>query len=103
MGTRGLAGASQELDDGQLAASAPVRRGDGDVSFMAPYVGGGGEPEATGNTPHSPGESVIPPTLVMRTGRAAVMLYRISAVCIRRITSQWCRLIAYFSFPKTGA
>jgi glutamate carboxypeptidase len=56
----------------------PVRRGAGDISFVAPYVSGIGGLGVHGNGSHTENETVDLATLTSQITRAALLIYRLT-------------------------
>jgi glutamate carboxypeptidase len=71
---------SRALGGPQVRALDARNRGEGDLSFVAPYIPGIDGLGAMGGGSHSPQEWVHLPTLEMQTARAAVLIARLTAV-----------------------
>ncbi|MEL0251799.1 MAG: M20 family peptidase, partial [Novosphingobium sp.] len=67
------------LDLPQMQPLDPMKRGAGDISFVAEYVDGlvGLGPHSTGD--HAPGETVDVPSIWTQAKRAALLMTRLSA------------------------
>jgi glutamate carboxypeptidase len=56
----------------------PMKRGAGDIAFVAPYLPGLAGVGATGTGAHAPGETVDLPSQVLNAKRDALLMYRLS-------------------------
>lgn len=74
-----LNGVNRELGLAEMAALDPLKRGAGDISFVAADVDGlaGLGPYSTGD--HAPGEAVDIPSISRQATRAAILISRLSA------------------------
>ncbi len=74
-----LNGINRDLGLAEMAALDPLKRGAGDISFVAADVDGlaGLGPYSTGD--HAPGEAVDIPSISRQATRAAILMSRLSA------------------------
>ena len=74
-----LNGVNRDLGLAEMAALDPLKRGAGDISFVAADVDGlaGLGPYSTGD--HAPGEAVDLPSIPRQATRAAILMSRLSA------------------------
>jgi glutamate carboxypeptidase len=74
-----LNGVNRDLALAEMAALDPLKRGAGDISFVAADVDGlaGLGPHSTGD--HAPGEAVDIPSIGRQATRAAILMSRLSA------------------------
>ncbi|MDO9369650.1 MAG: M20/M25/M40 family metallo-hydrolase [Sphingopyxis sp.] len=74
-----LNGVNRDLGLGEMAPLDPLKRGAGDISFVAADVDGiaGLGPYSTGD--HAPGEAVDIPSIARQATRAAILMSRLSA------------------------
>lgn len=74
-----LNGVNRDLGFAEMAPLDPLKRGAGDISFVAAYVDGlaGLGPHSTGD--HAPGEAVDIPSISRQATRAAILMSRLSA------------------------
>jgi glutamate carboxypeptidase len=74
-----LNGVNATLDLPEMQPLDPMKRGAGDISFVAEYIDGlvGLGPHSTGD--HAPGETVDVPSLWTQAKRAALLMTRLSA------------------------
>lgn len=74
-----LNGVNRDLGLAEMAALDPLKRGAGDISFVADDVDGlaGLGPYSTGD--HAPGEAVDIPSIARQATRAAILMSRLSA------------------------
>lgn len=74
-----LNGVNRDLGLAEMAALDPLKRGAGDISFVAADVAGlvGLGPYSTGD--HAPGEAVDIPSIARQATRAAILMSRLSA------------------------
>jgi glutamate carboxypeptidase len=74
-----LNGVNRDLGLAEMAALDPLKRGAGDISFVAADVDGlaGLGPYSTGD--HAPGEAVDIPSIARQATRAAILMSRLSA------------------------
>ena len=70
-----LNGVNQALGYREADPNDPVRRGAGDLSFVAPYVSGVGGLGADGAGSHSDRETIDLTTLPRQIERAALLIY----------------------------
>ncbi len=68
------------LGFGQMPELDPMRRGAGDISFVADLVPGLAGIGATGEGAHAPGETVDLSAQPINTTRDAVLMYRLSHI-----------------------
>ncbi|WP_246539057.1 M20/M25/M40 family metallo-hydrolase [Litoribacter ruber] len=69
---------SQELEQGEVKAYDPGRRGAADISFIAEYVDGLDGLGVMGTKAHAPGETVDLSTVEDIVKRTAILLYRLT-------------------------
>lgn len=74
-----LNGVNRDLGLAEMAPLDPLKRGAGDISFVAADVDGlaGLGPQSTGD--HAPGEAVDIPSIARQATRAAILMSRLSA------------------------
>ncbi|WP_428632558.1 M20/M25/M40 family metallo-hydrolase [Sphingopyxis sp.] len=74
-----LNGVNRDLGLAEMATLDPLKRGAGDISFVAADVDGlaGLGPHSTGD--HAPGEAVDIPSIARQATRAAILMSRLSA------------------------
>jgi glutamate carboxypeptidase len=74
-----LNGVNRDLGLAEMAPLDPLKRGAGDISFVAADVDGlaGLGPYSTGD--HAPGEAVDIPSISRQATRAAILMSRLSA------------------------
>lgn len=74
-----LNGVNRDLELAEMAPLDPLKRGAGDISFVAADVAGlaGLGPYSTGD--HAPGEAVDIPSIARQATRAAILMSRLSA------------------------
>ena len=74
-----LNGVNRDLGLAEMAPLDPLKRGAGDISFVAADVAGlaGLGPYSTGD--HAPGEAVDIPSIARQATRAAILMSRLSA------------------------
>ncbi|MBT7538826.1 MAG: M20/M25/M40 family metallo-hydrolase [Gammaproteobacteria bacterium] len=75
-----LSGVSVDLDQGEVVAFDPGKRGAADVSFVAGYVDVIDGVGAEGNGAHTLDESIDLATLPLLIQRAAILIHRLSTV-----------------------
>ncbi len=75
-----LSGVSMDLNQGEVTAFDPGKRGAADVSFVAGYVDVIDGVGAEGNGAHTPDESIDLSTLPLLIQRAAILIHRLSTV-----------------------
>ena len=75
-----LSGVSVDLQQGEVVAYDPGKRGAADVSFVAGYVDVIDGVGAEGNGAHTPDESIDLGTLPLLIQRAAILIHRLSTV-----------------------
>lgn len=75
-----LSGVSVDLDQGEVVAFDPGKRGAADVSFVAGYVDAIDGVGAEGNGAHTLDESIDLSTLPLLIQRAAILIHRLSTV-----------------------
>jgi glutamate carboxypeptidase len=73
-----LNGVNRDLGLGEMPELDPLKRGAGDIAFVAPYVAGLAGLGTAGGGAHAPGESVDLTSLPLQAKRAAVLMYRLS-------------------------
>src|SRR5580698_10335789 len=77
---RMLNDANRSLGFAEMPELDPMKRGAGDISFVAEYLPGLAGIGATGEGAHAPGETVDLSTQPINTERAALLMYRLSQV-----------------------
>jgi glutamate carboxypeptidase len=77
---RMLNGANKSLGFAEMPELDPMKRGAGDISFVAEYLPGLAGIGATGEGAHAPGETVDLSAQPINTERAALLMYRLSQV-----------------------
>ena len=77
---RMLNGANKSLGFAQMPELDPMKRGAGDIAFVADQLPGLAGIGATGEGAHAPGETVDLSAQPINTGRAALLMYRLSKV-----------------------
>jgi glutamate carboxypeptidase len=77
---RMLNGANLSLGFAPMPELDPMKRGAGDISFVAKYLPGLAGIGATGEGAHAPGETVDLSAQPINTERAAVLMYRLSRI-----------------------
>jgi glutamate carboxypeptidase len=75
-----LNGANKSLGFAEMPELDPMKRGAGDISFVAEYLPGLAGIGATGEGAHAPGETVDLSTQPINTERDALLMYRLSKV-----------------------
>ncbi|HEX3438241.1 MAG TPA: M20/M25/M40 family metallo-hydrolase [Pseudacidobacterium sp.] len=75
---RMLNGANKSLGFAEMPELDPMKRGAGDIAFVAQYLPGLAGIGATGEGAHAPGETVDLSAQPINTERAAVLMYRLS-------------------------
>jgi glutamate carboxypeptidase len=75
-----LNGANASLGFGSMPELDPMKRGAGDISFVAGIVPGLAGIGATGEGAHAPGETIDLSTQPINTKRDAVLMYRLSRI-----------------------
>jgi glutamate carboxypeptidase len=77
---RMLNGANKSLGFAEMPELDPMKRGAGDIAFVAQYLPGLAGIGATGDGAHAPGETVDLSAQPVNTERAALLMYRLSKV-----------------------
>jgi glutamate carboxypeptidase len=77
---RMLNGANQSLGFQEMRELDPMKRGAGDIAFVADTLPGLAGIGATGEGAHAPGETIDLSTQPINTERAALLMYRLSKV-----------------------
>ena len=77
---RMLNGTNKSLGFAEMPELDPMKRGAGDISFVAEYLPGLAGIGATGEGAHAPGETVDLSTQPINTERDALLMYRLSKV-----------------------
>ena len=80
---RMLNGANKSLGFAEMPELDPMKRGAGDISFVAEYLPGLAGIGATGEGAHAPGETVDLSAQPINTERAALLMYRLSQVNVK--------------------
>jgi glutamate carboxypeptidase len=75
-----LNGANASLGFGAMPELDPMKRGAGDISFVADIIPGLAGVGATGEGAHAPGETIDLSTQPVNTKRDAVLMYRLTKV-----------------------
>jgi glutamate carboxypeptidase len=75
-----LNGANASLGFGAMPELDPMKRGAGDISFVAGIIPGLAGVGATGEGAHAPGETIDLSTQPISTKRDAVLMYRLTQV-----------------------
>jgi glutamate carboxypeptidase len=73
-----LNGVNRDLKLPEMPELDPLKRGAGDISFVAPYLPGLAGLGTAGSGAHAPGEQVDLATLSLQAKRAAVLMHRLS-------------------------
>ncbi len=77
---RMLNGANKSLGFPEMPELDPMKRGAGDIAFVAEYLPGLAGIGATGEGAHAPGETVDLSAQPLHTERAALLMYRLSKI-----------------------
>lgn len=77
---RMLNGANKSLDFPEMPELDPMKRGAGDIAFVADYLPGLAGIGATGEGAHAPGETIDLSAQPINTERDALLMYRLSRV-----------------------
>ncbi|HYK34344.1 M20/M25/M40 family metallo-hydrolase [Alloacidobacterium sp.] len=77
---RMLNGANKSLDFPEMPELDPMKRGAGDIAFVADYLPGLAGIGATGEGAHAPGETVDLSAQPINTERGALLMYRLSRI-----------------------
>jgi len=77
---RMLNGANKSLGFPEMPELDPMKRGAGDIAFVAPYLPGLAGIGATGEGAHAPGETVDLSAQPINTERDALLMYRLSKI-----------------------